>query len=328
MGTLLDGEGALEFGSVAAEHAAVRTGVGLLDRSARGFLGIAGRDARTWLQGLVSNDVRMLDEKHPSLATCILNATGHILSDAVILLRGDALMLDLPAWNRTKVFEWLQQYIITEDVEIVDWTGWLACVSVQGPGARNVALQEAGGAVVVPADHTGEAGYDVYLAAAEAAELWERLRRQGCTPVGEYAAEVLRIEAGIPRYGLELTEDVFPMECGLQSTHISTSKGCYVGQEVIARILSRGHTNRTLAGLLLDGDEAPEPGTAVEAMSAAPSGHAAGMVTSSCNSLSLGAPVALAVLRREFSRPGQRLVTRTGQKVLVTELPFVRRERS
>ncbi|MGC8667044.1 MAG: aminomethyltransferase family protein [Chthonomonadales bacterium] len=326
MGASLDGEVALDFGDIRSEHSAVRTRVGLLDRSARGFLVVTGRDALTWLQGLVTNDLRLLNDGRPCVRACLLNATGHVVSDTVIIRRQDALLLDLPACNRTKVFEWLDQYIITEDVEIVDQTGSTACISIQGPMAGQIELPQDGFHTVVAADHTGEGGYDVYLPAQRAEELWRVLQSQGCTPVGERASEVLRIEAGIPRYGLELTDNVFPLECGLQNSHISTSKGCYVGQEVIARILSRGHTNRALAGLLFDGEEVPQPGTEVRGFASEGQAPVAGVITSSCTSFTLGAPIALALLRREASRPGQRLETATGQKALVTDLPFVNRE--
>jgi len=327
MGMIFDAECALDFGDVASEHEAVRTSVGMVDRSARGFLAVTGSDRLRWLQGLVSNDLRMLGEDRRGLPLCFLNATGHTVSDGVAVYRGNAILLDLPACNRTRVFEWLQQYIIAEDVEVVDQTGYLACISLQGPKAAEIALPSEGeGKVVVAADHTGEGGYDIYLPAEHAGATWEQLRGQGCRPVGELASEVLRIEAGIPRYGAELTSDTFPLECGLRASHISADKGCYVGQEVIARILSRGHTNRCLTGLLFDGDTVPQPGTPVQMIASEGQNLSAGVITSSCRSLSLGAPIALAMVRREMARPGQRLATPSGERALVTELPFVGRE--
>jgi folate-binding protein YgfZ len=160
--------------------------------------------------------------------------------------------------------------------------------------------------------------------ATEAGALWTRLVEAGIAPVGEEAVETLRIEAGIPKYGVDMDETTIPLECGLESSHISHTKGCYVGQEIIARIVARGHTNRALTGLVLNGSELPHKGDKVFPTEGE-ADREIGWVTSACHSPLLGHGIALAYLRHEFRAPGSHVRVDRGDGVVTahcTGLPF------
>lgn len=330
-----------------AEYRAVREAAGLLDRSSRGRLLLTGGDRLTWLQGMVSNDVRPLQTGVPVVQACILNATGHLLADIAVVNRGDSLLLDMARENVEKVRRLLEGYLILEDVEIADGSDALACLSVQGPKAAEILAgaqahppeplsnraPEHRAPTLVPADHTGSGGFDLYLAAEDAPTLRERLVAAGAVEVGETAEEVLRIEAGIPKYGVDMDERTIPLEANLEATHISYAKGCYVGQEIIARIHARGHTNRALTGLVLEGATGQCPHTPL-----LPCAHTSlypaqgetereiGWVTSAAFSPVLNRAIALAYVRHEHRAPGTRLrAARADGDLLavVTSLPFV-----
>jgi aminomethyltransferase len=177
--------------------------------------------------------------------------------------------------------------------------------------------------LIVAADHTGEGGFDVYLRATEAAGLRDKLTASGIPIIGESAAEMLRIEAGIPRYGVDMDESNIPLECNLEATHISHTKGCYIGQEIIARIHSRGHTNRGLTGFLVEGSELPKHGDRIY-VTADAERREAGWLTSAVNSATVGRPISLGYLRHEFSDGKHDLATAEGIRLTMHPLPFVR----
>jgi folate-binding protein YgfZ len=319
---------ALDYGNPEEEYRAVRRSMGLLDRSAQGKLVITGNDRLSWLQGMVSNDVRLLAGGALAIPACILNATGHLLADLRIINRGDSLLLDMEPENLEKIFRLLEEYIITEDVEIVDQTDALACLSLQGPHVNEQHLRAFCGnsAHVIPADHTDEGGVDIYLRTEDAPKLWREFLALGAHPVGAKAAEILRVEAGIPLYGVDMDENTLPLEANLEATHISHTKGCYVGQEVIARIHSRGHTNRALTGLLLERDPLPEHGDRV--YPATEKTHReVGWVTSAVYSPALQRGIALGYVRHEYRAPGTPLQIASAAGLLfakTAELPFYR----
>jgi folate-binding protein YgfZ len=309
------------------EHKAVREGMGLLDRSERGKLVLTGKDRYAWLQGMVSNDVRRLESGGASVYACVLNATGHLLADLHIVNRGDSLLLDMARENVRSIYQRLDGFLIVEDVEIVDQSDFLACVSVQGPKATEAWVREMSGssAHVVAADHTGSGGFDIYCKSDEAPTLWKKLSEAGAQPVGEAAADTLRIEAGIPVYGIDMDENTIALEANLEQTHISYEKGCYVGQEIIARIHSRGHTNRALTGFILSGSELPHKGSKIFPTSGE-TDREVGWITSSTHSPSVGKAIALGYLRHELREPGVPLRIAHEDDSLtaqVAALPFV-----
>jgi folate-binding protein YgfZ len=173
---------------------------------------------------------------------------------------------------------------------------------------------------VVRATSTGEEGYEVWVNAPGMEAVWGAACGQaptyGMLPCGSEAMETLRIEAGIPRYGQELGEDVIPLEAGLVNA-LSFNKGCYIGQEIVERARSRGHVNWKLMGLVVHAPEPPQPGEKVVV-----EGREVAEVTSSCVSPTLGKTIALAYVRREFSEPGAQLTFASGITAAVAALPF------
>jgi len=322
---------------VIAEYRAARESCGLIDRSGQARLLVIGTDRVSWLQGMVSNDVQMLRESATRIQACILDATGHLLADIAIINHPDGLLLDLDRMNRGKVSDLLNRFIITEDVEIIDRTDDLACFSLQGPAAVDIAQHVPVNAyeVIAPADHTGLGGLDLYPPATDISTLLELLTTLGAVPVGDEAAEILRVEAGIPRYGVDMDETTIPLEAGLEATHISFTKGCYVGQEIIARIESRGHTNRALTGFVVDGDTLPAIGDRLRLVGpmsvpdqSAPDEATAkdvGWITSATFSPTMNRGIAMGYLRHEYRTTGNGVQTDAGIGLDVTYLPFIPR---
>jgi len=329
----------VRFTDAAAEHRAVRTASGLFDFSFRAKFSMTGRDHARLLQRLLSNDVKKLSPGEGTYAT-LLNAQGHIVVDLRAYCSEDGFLLDTDANLRDKAIESLRRYIIADQVEIKPLD--LYALAFQGPRARPLlektlhidipAMQEfnhfasnyAGFPVrVVSASSTGEEGYEVWTNALGLEAVWGAACGQAPTydmlPCGSEALESLRIEAGIPRYGQELGEDVIPLEAGLLNA-LSFNKGCYIGQEIVERARSRGHVNWKLVGLVVHSPQVAQPGekALVEAREIAE-------VTSSCISPTLGKSLALAYVRREFSAPGAQLTLASGLTAEVAALPFYRR---
>ncbi|HLV80362.1 MAG TPA: glycine cleavage T C-terminal barrel domain-containing protein [Chthonomonadaceae bacterium] len=333
-----------------AEYRAVREAVGLLDRSGSGKLAMRGKDRFSWLQGMVSNDIRLLERGTRRLLACVLNATGHVLTDLALLNLQDPnplasalgfsdpdfVLADLPRPTLDKIAELFDRYIIMEDVEIEDVSDRLGCFSLQGPRAAELWRPDADNlpetireiVFAVEADHTGSGGCDLYFGRAQTEVVREALKAAGVIEIGVEAQEVLRMEAGIPRYGAELDESVIALEAGLGPTHISLTKGCYVGQEILARIDSRGHTNRALTGLVLSGP-LPTPGDRIYPLPSPedPQAREVGRITSVAASAPAagGQPIALGYVRHERREPGTPLIAQGdfgSTQAEVVSLPF------
>jgi folate-binding protein YgfZ len=250
----------------------------------------------------------------------------------------ECFLVDTEADLREKAIQSFRRYIIADQVEVEPLD--LYAVALQGPRARGLlektlhidlpAMQEfdhfatnyAGFPIrVVRASSTGEEGYEVWVNAAGMEAVWGAACGQAPTydmlPCGCEALESLRIEAGIPRYGKELGEDVIPLEAGLWNA-LSFNKGCYIGQEIVERTRSRGHVNWKLMGLIVNAEQPPQPGE-----KAVVEGREVAEVTSSCVSPTLGKTLALAYVRREFSQPGAKLTFASGVTAEVAALPFI-----
>ena len=315
-----------DYGDPIAEHRAVRESVGLLERAPRAFICVSGSDRFSWMQGMVSNDVRILESGVTSIQSCALDSTGHLLADLTIVSFGDYLVLDMDRINGEKVYQLLDQFLIVEDVDLAPESD-LFCLSLQGPDVTEKAVrgwaESESGTLAVPADHTGEGGFDLYVRGESGIQqLWLTIVESGIRPVGESAAEILRIEAGIPRYGVDMDETTIALEAGLENSHISHTKGCYVGQEIIHRIHSRGHTNRALTGFFVDGDGPPPPKEKLYSTDS-DSAREVGWITSGIfYSPTLQRTIAMGYLRHELREEGTVLRTETGLSLTVTELPF------
>jgi folate-binding protein YgfZ len=302
-----------------------------MDRTEQiGLLSVSGPDRFSWLQGMVSNDVRLLEQGAKRLQACILNPTGHVLTDLALVAVAngqlpalpDCILLDMPRENREKIGRLLDRFLITEDVELTDVTSQLACLSLQGPAAaQRIQQLNLGPCVIVEADHTGSGGFDIYVPT----EMRDTLLHSLHIPVlDEATVELLRIEAGIPKYGAELDESVIALEANLRQTHISLTKGCYVGQEIMARIESRGHTNRGLTGLVFSPNQIPDIGATLYPVQE-PAREVGRITSVAASSPAMdNRPIALAFVRHEFAQPNTLLHAGASRKeAVVVPLPFI-----
>jgi folate-binding protein YgfZ len=313
-------------GALAAEYAVLVDGAGLLDESDRGKLALRGRDAKEFLQGQVSNDVLALEPGEGCYAA-LLTPKGKMLGDLRVLDTGAELLLDCERVALQAIFNRIRATAIGFDVELDKRTLQSSLLALIGPAARAVA-----GAETLPArEHSNRsiaiAGTDALVVATDVGvdlivesgtpteSVRDELVRRGAVAVGAAAAECLRVERGRPRYGIDLDDSVIPQEAGLNERAISFTKGCYVGQETVARLHYRGKPNRALRGLRL-GDPA-EPGAQ---LTDPDGGRALGTVASSVVHPRLG-PIALALVRRE-APPGTLLRAEGAGDATVVELPF------
>jgi glycine cleavage system T protein len=335
----------LHYGSAVAEHRAVRRTVGLGDRSYRGKLKFTGKDRVAFLQGQISNDVKQLTESR-GLYAAILTIKGKMVADLELFLEDEAILMDLEPSLTDKIRAQLSRYILSANVKIEDITDKTAHFTLQGPdaagllgkvsgeslpplGERGVIRRNWNGhsVMIVKTSYTGEDGYDLLISATAASDIWSRLMQigqgVGIRPIGLEAIESLRIEAGVPRYGVDMDEDVFPVEAGLEDKAISYTKGCYTGQEPISRIKHRGQVNRHLIGFVLQ-DPPPKKGDKV-----IKNGEEVGYITSGVISPTLEKTVALGYLRREFADSGQSVTILRDEKQVpasVATLPFYQRK--
>lgn len=326
------------FGDVEAECRAVRETAGVMDRNDRAYLTASGPDAADFLHRMVTNEVKGLAPGQGCYAAQ-LTVQGHMIADFYLLRMPDHLLLETDWSVKDRLREVLDKHIIADDVELADRSDQLAALSVEGPAAGK--LLTAAGAVTLPGQEfnhtwvelggkpvllarlseTGEEGYRLIFVVEYAQNLWEALTAQQklvpWKPVGHAALNILRTEAGIPWFGVDMDEHTLPPEAGLDQRAISYQKGCYLGQEIIERIRSRGHVNRRLAGLYLGGDTLPAAGTKLLS-----NGKEVGQITTAVLSPALGRPLALAYVRREHLAPGTRLRLETGQGAEIAPLPF------
>jgi tRNA-modifying protein YgfZ len=248
-------------------YRAMLEGAAVVDRSERGKLALTGGEAREFLQGQVTNDVERLEPGSGCYAA-FLTHKGKMLGDLRILDAGDELLLDCERVALQELFNMIRRFKLGRDVELHKRTLERGLLSLIGPDARRIAgasdLPEAehahrtgriGGAAVrfIATD----LGVDVLCDAEDSEPVAAALIAAGAVPATEAAAEVRRVETGRPRYGVELDDTVIPQEAGLNERAVSFEKGCYVGQETVARLHFRGKPNRHLRGLRLTGPAAP-----------------------------------------------------------------------
>lgn len=345
MGDVGGVDAVLDYGSPPAEHAALRSSAGVLDLSWRGRICLAGADRVRFLHGQVTNDIKALREGCGCYAA-LVTAKGKMESDLNVYYLPDELLLDFEPGLTERVSRRLEKYIVADDVQVMDVAPHYGLLSVQGPNAESIlgglnlpgawpskpfgfagiAHPTFGELYLMNRPRLGSQGADVFVPVASlavvATALLEATGKGGGCACGWTAFEIARIEAGIPRYGADIDESNIPLECGIEAAAVSYSKGCYIGQETINRIHSIGHVNRELHGLRLAAGlkELPAKGDRL-----LHSGKEAGYVTSAVMSLSLGAPVALGYVRREFGGIGTELALRSGSGETVARiagLPF------
>jgi tRNA-modifying protein YgfZ len=325
-----------------AAYDAARHHAGAFSRVDLGRLVVSGRDRASYLQGLLTNDVQALGPGRGCYAA-YLTAQGRMITDLHVYELGDVMLLTLPLEAKDSVLSKLDQFIFSEDVQLGDVTGVFSSRTIVGPEAASLvgrvlegadaatltALPEHGSlragfknqpVIVLSATDVGEPGFELLIDVAAASSLADALRSAGAVDLEPEIVEILRVEAGVPKFHRDMDEETIPLEAGIESRAISQTKGCYVGQEVIIRVLHRGHGRvaRRLVGLVLDGDRVPASGAP-----AVVDGRDVGRVTSAVLSPALARPIALAYLHRDLTEPGAG-VTIDGSSAVVTALPFVK----
>jgi folate-binding protein YgfZ len=332
-------ESPLDYGDATAEYRAVREGAGVVDRSDRGLIEVTGRDRAAFLHALLSNEVKALAPGQGCEAA-LLDVHGKVQVTLLVWVLDDRIVLVTPAGMAAATSEMLDRYLFAEKVVLEDVTGTRGLLLVAGPEAptlvKRVARAEPPSTpwasvpgvladlevrLVRGGGETGAPEVWIMAPAEGSAQAWETVVAAGARPVGRAAVETLRIEAGTPRFGHDVDAAVLLPEIPFD-TLVSQTKGCYPGQEVVVRIRDRGHVNRQLRGLVLDGEAPPAAGAEVWAGDAA-----VGRVTSATRSPALGRPIALAFVRRQHAAAGTRVDVRDDGGTIgatVSDLPFVR----
>jgi len=324
---------ATDFGELRTEFHALVSACGAYDLSSRAKIAVTGRDRVRWLNGMVTNNIRDLAVGHGVYAF-LLNPQGHILADMYVYNRGESLIIDTDQSQTEKLLSTLNRYIIMDDVEVADISEQLTAIGIAGPKSRAV-LHAAGmelpqleplqfvdltwqsvDPTVVRGDNQSVESYEVWLAPEKAPALLHALTNTGATPAGAAALELLRVASGIPRYGQDIRERDLPQETEQQRA-LHFSKGCYIGQEIVERIRSRGQVHRKFTGF-----ETHSPLLAVGAKIQA-DGRDIGEITSvaSLPYVNGERPVALGYVRRELATPGKQ-VQAGSAPLTVAALPF------
>jgi folate-binding protein YgfZ len=308
--------------SEAAEHyRQFRERGGVADLSSRLKLRLTGADRVRFLNGQVTANVTKLAAGH-ALPACVTTAKGKLCADAVLHATADALLLDADATLRDSLGPRLDRYIIADDVMLEDLTDEVRLIHILGEVAPATDLADA--ALCVDRAHRfGREGWDLLLLPAAFEKIWPALTER-VVVLGEELQESLRVAAGVPRWGFELTENTLPPEAGLDRTHVDYHKGCYIGQEVISRLKSVGHVNRELTGFIaLTGALA----RGARLFAPGDDDHAIGTVTSVAYSFALEKPIALGYLKRGAGFPAliARSADPTGPETIVAThaLPIV-----
>jgi folate-binding protein YgfZ len=332
------------------QYDALRRHAGLLDRTGRGRLLLRGADRRAYLQGILTNDIAALGAGDGCYAA-LLTPQGRMISDMRVSELGDAILLDLPGSTAEQVRQHLADFIFSEDVDVHDRKA-LSQLGLYGPAAPVVlagalagfAPEDAGRTradlleqapvssnltvtvgdrplVVVRSDDFGP-GFELFIDAGDGDRLAAALRAGGALDVTAETAEVVRIEAGRPEFGVDMDEHTIPLEAGIEDRAISLTKGCYVGQEIVIRVLHRGQGRvaKKLVGLVAEGERTIARGARIEG-----SGREIGVVTSAARSPALQRAIALGYVHRDFVAPGTRVQIAADEGPLeatVVSLPF------
>ncbi|HEX7231338.1 MAG TPA: aminomethyltransferase family protein [Candidatus Binatia bacterium] len=330
------------FGDAAAEYQLLRSAAGLIDLPQRALLQFTGPDRLSFLQGMLSNDLRRLNPFDGQYAA-ILTQQGKVITDVTVLCAMNSVYLDFWENLKEKVIAHFQRYLVADDVEIADRTAEYTFLSIQGPSAEMLLRKLLGNATlptrpkqhamidiegaaicIVRQDRGRDPAFDLILPRASAARvariLTEAARQFSAGWIGEEAQNVVRVENGTPRYGLDFNENNLLLEVGIDDA-VSFTKGCYLGQEIVERIRSRGHVNKKLCGLLIDGSSPAAAGDPIYA-----DGKVVGTITSSVLSFRLDRPVALGYLGKEHWDPGTTVSVQHNQSTIratVTKVPFI-----
>lgn len=324
-----------------SEYSAIRDGgAGLIDLSARGRILVSGSEAAMFLNGLITNDMKTL-AANSWMAAAFANVQGRLLAAVRIAHREDGFLIDTESATRETVITLLDRFTLAGDFRLQDLTDETAMFSVQGRRAAEIISRvfdaEAAGVErqkmvnaqlsaptvnIIRATHTAEDGFDLFFEANDSSKLRDALVAAGAEAISDATFETLRIEAGVPLYGIDMDENNVVTETNLDDA-VSFTKGCYLGQEIIVRIKHRGHVAKKLSGVVL-GDSTPVPRNSKIISS---EGKEIGRVTSSTFSPRLGHAIALGYLKYDYLAAGTEVKVAAPDSetsATVAELPFIR----
>jgi folate-binding protein YgfZ len=343
----------VSYGDVPQEYASVReSGAGLIDLSPRGRFLVSGSEAVQFLNGLITNDMKTL-EVGQWMPAAFPNVQGRLIASVRVIRLKDTgtdekvrptFLIDTEAATYEAVQKTIERFTLAGDFRVNDTTSQTAMISVQGKkaedvvgsvlgkaaapsapnGVRQISWHRAGTTAeltVVHASHTAEDGFDLIVDNDHVTRLWNALRQAGAQPVGYDALEILRIEAGVPRYGVDMDDTNVVTETNLEDA-VSYTKGCYIGQEIIARIKYRGHVAKKLSGLIFDGAVKVHPGAIINSVE----GKEIGRITSLTYSPKLNRTLALAYLKYDYLAAETTVRVVAGDLEIAAEvvaLPFV-----
>ena len=312
-----------DFGDPAAEYRYARGTVALIDKNYRAYLGFTGPDRVRYLNAVLTNNIKDLREGHGTVSL-LLNPQGHILAEIETYAFADRLSCVSYAMIREQLIEWLDKYIIMDDVTLTDETAGYGTLALEGPRAAAI-VQELSGVDITNCEELschdaavgavpcrlvkrspGEAaGAEFVAETSNLPEIWRLLsdaaRKHGGGPMGYTALSGLRLAQGVPWFGYDFGEKQIPHEAGLQETHISYTKGCYTGQEIVERVRSRGQVNRQRVVLVFSGEVVPKATTSLTL-----DGKEVGYVTRAARTWDSDSPCTLgmAYVRKEASAAG------------------------
>jgi len=322
-----------------AQYAAVReSGAGLMDLSLRGRILVSGSDALMFLNGLITNDMKTL-APNSWMPAAFVSVQGRLIAAVRVIRREVGYLIDTEEATREPVLKLLERFTLAGDFRVTDLTESTAQISVQGKDAANyilfdfrrraselerqAVLRTRDGTVdIIRATHTAEDGFDLFLDDNTADELWRNWTAERAIPIEEDVPEVLRIEAGIPRFGIDIDDTTIISETNLEDA-VSDTKGCYVGQEIIVRIKHRGHVAKKMTGISLQESQHIDANTKILSID----DQEIGRVTSSTFSPSLNRTIAIGYVKYDYLAAGRgvKVVSAKGEfPASITDLPFIR----
>jgi folate-binding protein YgfZ len=329
-----------DFGDAAAEYRFARDTVALIDKNYRAYLGFTGPDRVRYLNAILTNNIKDLPAGQ-GIVSLLLNPQGHILAEIETYAFPDRLFCVSYAMIRERLIEWLDKYIIMDDVTLTDETSQYGTLALEGPNAAAIVHDLTGIDITKIEDLSSRdgtigpgpgrgipcrlvkrspgrvPGAEFFAASEKLPELWQVLsdaaRRRGGGPMGYAALSATRLAQGVPWFGYDFGEKQIPHEAGLEDSHISYTKGCYTGQEIIERVRSRGQVNRRRVELLFSGDAVPEPDALLTL-----EGKETGYITRAARIWDPTRIVGMGYVRKEAHAPGTLLHWASGTATVVS----------
>jgi folate-binding protein YgfZ len=326
------------FSNSRDEYFFARNTAAVADKNYRAFFNFTGPDRARYLNAILTNNIRDV-QPGQGISSLLLNPQGHIMAELEIYGLAEKLLVATYAMIRERTAATLDKFIIMDDVVMEDVSDQLGVVSIEGPLSSKIISSLGGPALellselshmetqiagvccrIVRRSPGGIPGAEFIASRESLPKLWQALvdaaRANGGGAIGYDALSALRIEAGIPWFGYDFDETTLPHEAGLENSHISYTKGCYTGQEIVERVRSRGHVNRKRVGILFSGETIPAPKTPLRVGDAE-----VGFVTRAAFSYALERPIGMAYVRREHNSVGSKL-TWSGGEAEVIALPI------